>query len=186
MALSTESKQARRLAAALEPCIGQVYFAPEAHAAYEQLGFAASPASFDGLAMPDGAAYFTSRGSLMGKVSPSVVAAAFAVFNPEAVVPAVAYGWSLTDDAHDSCPPPRGRRRATRAASSPTSTRRACAPRLTPSAARSSRSRPKAVRCSRAHATISAKPPPTTCGFASSRWATRCASTAVTATPRRG
>ncbi|HEY3830934.1 MAG TPA: hypothetical protein VGO03_01445 [Acidimicrobiia bacterium] len=99
MALSTHSKQARRLAAALEPCIGQVYFAPEAHAAYEQLGFNASPASFDGLAMPDGAAYFTSRGSLMGKVSPSVVAAAFAVFNPEAVVPAVAYGWSLTDDA---------------------------------------------------------------------------------------
>jgi hypothetical protein len=67
--------------------------------AYEQLGFSPSPASFDGLAMPDGAAYFTSRGSLMGKVSPRVVAAAFAVFNPDAVVPSVNYGWSLTDDA---------------------------------------------------------------------------------------
>jgi hypothetical protein len=99
MTLSTQSRQARRIAAALEPCIGQVYFAPEAHAAYESLGFAPSPASFGGLAMPDGAAYFTSRGSLMGHVAPRVVAAAFAVFNPAAVVPAVTYGWSLTDDA---------------------------------------------------------------------------------------
>ncbi len=97
MTLSDRSRAARRLAAALEPCIGQVYFAPEAHAAYVELGFAPSPASFGGLAMPDGAAYFTSRGSLMGQVSPTVVAAAFAVFNPAAVVPAVTYGWSLTD-----------------------------------------------------------------------------------------
>jgi hypothetical protein len=99
MQLSSQSRRARRLAAALEPCIGQVYFAPEAHAAYEALGFGPSPADFGGLAMPDGAAYFTSRGSLMGKVAPRVVAAAFAVFNPEAVVPAVTYGWTLTDDA---------------------------------------------------------------------------------------
>src|SRR3954470_3796850 len=99
MALSDQSREARQLAAALEPCIGQVYFAPEAHAAYESLGFNASPAEFGGLHMPDGAAYFTSRGSLMGKVSGRVVAAAFAVFNPEAGAPAIQYGWSLTDDA---------------------------------------------------------------------------------------
>ena len=99
MELSSTSRSARRLAAALEPCIGQVYFAPEAHEAYATLGFGPSPANVGGLAMPDGAAYFTSRGSLMGRVSPTVVAAAFAVFNPAAVVPAVTYGWSLTDDA---------------------------------------------------------------------------------------
>ncbi len=46
---------------------------------------------------PDGAAYFTSRGSVMGQVPGEVVAAAFAVFNPEAVVPAVRFGWSKVD-----------------------------------------------------------------------------------------
>jgi hypothetical protein len=91
------SSRARTLAAHLEPCIGQVFFAPECHASYEKLGFSPSPANLNGVAMPDGAAYFTSRGSLMGQVAPHVVAAAFAVFNPAAVVPAVQFGWSLTD-----------------------------------------------------------------------------------------
>ncbi|HUR78888.1 MAG TPA: hypothetical protein VMZ22_13145 [Acidimicrobiales bacterium] len=93
------SAAARRLAAALEPFAGQVYFSPEAHAGYVQLGFSPSPGSVGdpGVAMPDGAAYFTSRGSVMGQVPGEVIASAFAVFNPAAVVPAVAYGWSLTD-----------------------------------------------------------------------------------------
>ena len=56
------SSRARRLAAALEPVIGQVYFSPECHQEYEALGFGASPAEFGGVAMPDGIAYFTSRG----------------------------------------------------------------------------------------------------------------------------
>jgi hypothetical protein len=47
--------------------------------------------------MPDGPAYFTSRGSVMGQVPGEVVAAAFAVFNPQAVVPAVAWGWTKCD-----------------------------------------------------------------------------------------
>lgn len=96
---SNHRSASRALAAALEPTIGQVYFAPEAHAAYQALGFNDSPATFDGLAMPDGAAYFTSRGSLMGQVAPMAIAATFAVFNPTAVIPAVEYGWSLTDAA---------------------------------------------------------------------------------------
>ena len=91
------SSVARRLAARLEPVIGQVYFAPECHAAYEALGFAPSPGTFRGVAAPDGPAYFTSRGSLMGQVQPDVVAAAFGVFNPAVVAPAVAFGWTLTD-----------------------------------------------------------------------------------------
>ncbi len=97
MSDSTLSSRARRLASALEPCIGQVYFAPECHENYVALGFAPSPAQLNGVAMPDGPAYFTSRGSLMGQVAPHVVAAAFAVFNPLAVVPSVQYGWSITD-----------------------------------------------------------------------------------------
>jgi hypothetical protein len=89
---------ARRLAMALEPVAGQVYFSPECHAAYAELGFAPSPGSLaGGVQMPDGAAYFTSRGSVMGQVPGEVVAAAFAVFNPEAVVPAVEFGWSKVD-----------------------------------------------------------------------------------------
>lgn len=90
---------ARRLAAAIEPFAGQVYFSPECHAAYAALGFDPSPATVGGVAMPDGPAYFTSRGSLLGQVPGEVVAAAFAVFNPAVVVPAVSLGWSRTDAA---------------------------------------------------------------------------------------
>lgn len=90
---------ARALAGALEPFTGQVYFSPECHAGYEALGFNPSPAAPGGVALPDGPAYFTSRGSVMGQVAGSVVACAFGVFNPAVVEPAVAYGWSLTDAA---------------------------------------------------------------------------------------
>ena len=37
--------------------------------------------------MPDGIAYFTSRGSALGQVPGEVVAATFGVFNPDVVVP---------------------------------------------------------------------------------------------------
>jgi hypothetical protein len=85
---------------ALEPVAGQVYFAPECHAAYAALGFSSSPGSLPGgVQLPDGPAYFTSRGSVLGQVPGEVVAAAFAVFNPEAVVPAVTFGWSRADAA---------------------------------------------------------------------------------------
>lgn len=90
---------ARALAAALEPVAGQVYFSPECHAGYVALGFSPSVGDAKGVALPDSAAYFTSRGSVMGQVPGEVVAAAFAVFNPAAVVPAVRRGWTLTDAA---------------------------------------------------------------------------------------
>jgi hypothetical protein len=82
----------------LEPVAAQVYFSPECHAAYAALGFSPSPGSLpSGVELPDGPAYFTSRGSVMGQVPGDVVAAAFAVFNPEAVVPSVEFGWSKVD-----------------------------------------------------------------------------------------
>jgi len=94
------SDAARALAAALEPVAGQVYFSPECHRGYEALGFDASPGTTaNGVHVPDGPAYFTSRGSVMGQVPGEVVAAAFAVFNPDVVVPLVALGWSRTDAA---------------------------------------------------------------------------------------
>ncbi len=97
--LAAVSAAARRLASALEPVTGQVYFSPECHAAYASLGFDASSGRAGGVALPDGPAYFTSRGSVMGQVPGEVVAAAFAVFNPEVVVPCVQLGWQRTDAA---------------------------------------------------------------------------------------
>jgi hypothetical protein len=96
---TTLSARARRLAATLEPFAGQVYFSPECHAEYQSLGFGPSPATLAGVAMPDGPAYFCSRGSVMGQVPGELIASAFAVFNPAVVVPAVAAGWAKTDAA---------------------------------------------------------------------------------------
>jgi Helix-turn-helix family len=95
----TLSATARRLGSVLEPVVGQVYFSPECHANYIALGFDSSPGDARGVALPDGPAYFTSRGSVMGQVPGEVVAAAFAVFNPDIVVPAVTLGWTRTDAA---------------------------------------------------------------------------------------
>ena len=89
-------EKARRLRNAVEPVAAGVYFAPEAHKAYEALGFGGSPVTQDGVARPDMKAYFTSRGACMGQVPGEVVAAAFGCFNPKVVVPAVTAGWQLT------------------------------------------------------------------------------------------
>jgi hypothetical protein len=86
---TTALHPARRLAAVLEPVAGQVYFARECHEGYEKLGFAGSPGDMNGVPLPDGPAYMCSRGSILGQVPGELVAAAFAVFNPAAVVPAV-------------------------------------------------------------------------------------------------
>ncbi|MEQ1788622.1 MAG: hypothetical protein ABL966_16335, partial [Acidimicrobiales bacterium] len=100
-AATDEVREAARLIArVIEPLVGQVYFSPECHARYAALGFNGSPGSTSGgVALPDGPAYFTSRGSALGQAPGELVAAAFGVFNVEAVVPSVAYGWSLTDAA---------------------------------------------------------------------------------------
>ena len=94
-----DGNRARRFGGALEPVIGQVYFARESHEAYTELGFSPSPGDMKGVHLPDGVAYFTSRGSLLGQVPGQVVAAAFGVFDPAIVVPAVTRGWELTDAA---------------------------------------------------------------------------------------
>lgn len=96
--LDETSRQARALAAALEPIAAGVIFAPEAHAEYESLGFGASPGQTSGgVAYPDGPSYFASRASSMGQVPGEVVAATFGVFNPAVVKLAVDYAWTLTD-----------------------------------------------------------------------------------------
>ncbi len=91
------SVRARRLAAAIEPFAGQVYFSPECHRLYAELGFGGSSATLNGVAMPDGPAYFCSRGSILGQAPGELIASAFAVFNPAVVIPAVSGGWAITD-----------------------------------------------------------------------------------------
>ncbi|MGZ8803877.1 MAG: SCO6745 family protein [Microbacterium sp.] len=90
------SRRARTLGAIIEPVTGQVYFSPECHRAYESLGFGPSPIELGGVAMPDGVAYFASRGSVLGQVPGEVVAATFGVFNPAVVIPMVAQAWTIT------------------------------------------------------------------------------------------
>ncbi len=96
-ATSSPAWRARRLAQLIEPITGHVYFSPECHANYVALGFRPSPGFAGSTALPDGPAYFTSRGSIMGQVPGQLVAAAFGVFSPAAVVPSVTFGWTLTD-----------------------------------------------------------------------------------------
>lgn len=91
------SRLARRLGSVLEPVVGQVYFSPECHANYEALGFDPSPGDAGGVALPDGPAYFASRGSLLGQVPGEVIAAAFGVFSAAVVVPSVQLAWTRTD-----------------------------------------------------------------------------------------
>jgi len=70
----------------VEPIAANVYFAPEARDAYAELGLAGF-----------GPAYFCSRGGCLGQVAGEVITAAFGVFSPRMVIPAVAEGWSKTD-----------------------------------------------------------------------------------------
>ena len=90
---------ARLLASAIEPIAGQAQFSPECHANYEALGFAPSPGLVGSTALPDKAGFFTSRGAVMGDVAPELVAAAFAVFNPDVIVPLAKHGRELADAA---------------------------------------------------------------------------------------
>jgi hypothetical protein len=95
--LNDLNDKARRLKTAVEPLAAGIYFAREAHEAYAALGFSPSPGDNDGLQLPDGVAYFASRGACLGQVHGDVIAAAFGVFNPEVVIPMVDAAWKITD-----------------------------------------------------------------------------------------
>ncbi len=88
---------ARRLAAVIESIAGQAQFSPECHANYEALGFPPSPGMVGRTALPDKCGFFTSRGAVLGDVPAEVVAGAFAVFNPDEIVPLVRRGKSLAN-----------------------------------------------------------------------------------------
>jgi hypothetical protein len=77
---------ARRLRDLVEPIAANVYFAPEAYAAYEALGVSGF-----------GPGYFSSRGGCLGDAPGEVIAAAFGVFKPAMVKEAVDTAWAVAD-----------------------------------------------------------------------------------------
>ena len=89
---------ARQIWDVVEPIAASIYFAPEAHRAYQELGFDGPSRVMRGIEFPDMLAYFTSRGACLGdKVSGHLVAASFGVFKRPMVVAAVEEGWKRTD-----------------------------------------------------------------------------------------
>ena len=79
----------RRLGALVEPLAAAVYFAPEATAAYAELG---GPDDF-------WAPYYASRGACLGATPPSVVAAAFGVFDPDHIAEGLRLAWDVATPA---------------------------------------------------------------------------------------
>lgn len=76
----------RRLRDLIEPLAANVYFAPEAQKHYKELGLSYIPS------------YFRSRSACMGDVVGEMVVAAFGVFNPAIVLPAVQEGRRVSVD----------------------------------------------------------------------------------------
>jgi len=95
IAVSELSEQARRLRNALEPLASNVYFAPEVHAEFEALGFGPGTGGEGYVTLAEVSGYYCSRAGCMGQVPGEVVVAAFGVFNPDLIIPAVERGWSI-------------------------------------------------------------------------------------------
>ncbi|MGW4058116.1 SCO6745 family protein [Amycolatopsis sp. NPDC004747] len=76
---------ARRTWRLIEPYHGMIYFAPEAAAAYRELGLSGR------------AGYFASRSAALGAVPAPVVIATFYNFNPELVRESISAAWAATD-----------------------------------------------------------------------------------------
>lgn len=89
------SERARRLRNALEPLASNVYFAPDVHAEFEDLGFGPGVGGDGYVTLAELSGYYCSRAGCMGQVPGEVVVAAFGVFNPELIIPAVERGWSI-------------------------------------------------------------------------------------------
>jgi hypothetical protein len=88
MSGSQSSTPGRRLRNVVEPLAANVYFAPEAHAAYAELGLDSFPLG-----------YFASRGGCLGQVPGEVIAAAFGVFYPPMVTGFIDAAWEKTTAA---------------------------------------------------------------------------------------
>jgi hypothetical protein len=93
--LAELSAAARRLRNVLEPIASNVYFSPDVNDAFEELGFGPGVSAEGCLTIAEPSGYYCSRAACMGQVPGEVVVAAFAVFNPALIIPAVERGWSI-------------------------------------------------------------------------------------------
>lgn len=82
------SDPTRRCHAVLDPLHSTIYFAPEADAAYGEIGL-----------RPGRMHYFASRAAPMGAVGPGVVVATFYNFSPELVARHIPRAWTLASPA---------------------------------------------------------------------------------------
>ena len=89
------SVAARRLRNVLEPIASNVYFSPDVNDAFEALGFGPGVSADGCLTIAEPSGYYCSRAACMGQVPGEVVVAAFGVFNPALIIPAVERGWSI-------------------------------------------------------------------------------------------
>jgi hypothetical protein len=89
------STAARRLRNVLEPLASNVYFSPDVNDEFEALGFGPGVEAEGCLTIAEESGYYCSRAACMGQVPGDVVVAAFGVFNPKLIVPAVERGWSI-------------------------------------------------------------------------------------------
>ncbi len=94
-AASALSEKARRLRNTIEPLASNVYFAPDVHAEFEALGFGPATGGEGYVTLAEVSGYYCSRAGCMGQVPGEVVVAAFGVFNPDLIIPAVERGWSI-------------------------------------------------------------------------------------------
>lgn len=81
---SANAESARRCHRALEPLHANIYFSPDADAAFTELGLQSRTAR-----------YFAGRAAPMGAVGAGVVAATFYNFNPELVAESIPQAWSV-------------------------------------------------------------------------------------------
>ena len=156
---------------------------PSATPAYAALGLRPEPGDVGGVAMPDGPAYFCSRGSVIGQVPGEVVAAAFGVFNPAVVVPAVADRLDAAPTRRRSARPARAAPSASSSASSATSPTGSTGPtELLDRAVEPLRPEGRPLFAGLRSLGAARTTRSATCGA----WPTCCASTAATPTSRPG
>ncbi len=93
--MSASNDAAQLLRNVLEPIASNVYFSPDVNDAFEAIGFGPGVSAPGCLTIAEPSGYYCSRAACMGQVPGEVVVAAFGVFNPKLIVPAVERGWSI-------------------------------------------------------------------------------------------
>ncbi len=93
--MNATNASAQLLRNVLEPIASNVYFSPDVNNAFDALGFGAGVTAPGCLTIAEPSGYYCSRAACMGEVPGAVVVAAFGVFNPKLIIPAVERGWSI-------------------------------------------------------------------------------------------